>query len=95
MTSYSLVTPGQSVTATAYLNPNNSGANLTLWLQLNWYDVNDTIISSSGFKQNEQEGGGYRKVSITGIGPCQCRALSRSDWRQDRVRTVAMRAMPT
>ena len=69
MTSYSLVTPGQSVTATAYLNPNNSGANLTMWLQLNWYDSTDTIIASSGFKQNEQEGGGYRKVSITAAAP--------------------------
>ena len=69
MTSYSLVTPGQSVTATAYLNPNNSGANLTLWLQLNWYNSSDSIISSSGFKQNEQEGGGYRQVSITGTAP--------------------------
>lgn len=69
MTSYSLVTPGQSVTATAYLNPNNSGANLTMWLQLNWYNTSDSIISSSGNQQNEQEGGGYRKVSITATAP--------------------------
>jgi hypothetical protein len=69
MTSYSLVTPGQSVTATAYLNPNNSGANLTLWLQLNWYNSADSIISSTGFQQNEQEGGGYRQVTVTGIAP--------------------------
>jgi hypothetical protein len=69
MTSFGLITPGQSVTATAYLDPNNSGANLTLWLQLNWYDITDTIISSSGYQQNEQEGGGYRKVSVTGVAP--------------------------
>jgi concanavalin A-like lectin/glucanase superfamily protein len=69
MTSYSLVTPGQSVTATAYLDPNNSGANLTLWLQINWYNTADSIISSSGWTQNEQEGGGYRQVSVTGIAP--------------------------
>lgn len=69
MTSYSLVTPGQSVTATAYLNPNNSGANLTLWIQLNWYNSSDTIISSSGNQQNEQEGGGYRLASVTGTAP--------------------------
>lgn len=69
MTSYSLVKPGQSVTASAYLDPNNSGANLTLWLQINWYDVTDTIISSSGWTQNEQEGGGYRQVSVTGTAP--------------------------
>jgi hypothetical protein len=69
MTSYSLVTPGQSVTATAYLDPNNSGANLTLWLQLNWYNSADSIISSSGYQQNEQEGGGYRKTTVTGTAP--------------------------
>lgn len=69
MTSYSLVTPGQSVTATAYLAPQNSGANLSLWLQLNWYDASDSIISSSGFEQNEQQGGGYRQVSVTGNAP--------------------------
>jgi hypothetical protein len=69
MTSFSLVTPGQSVTATAYLDPNNAGANLTLWLQLNWYNASDGIISSSGYQQNEQEGGGYRKTTVTGIAP--------------------------
>lgn len=69
MTSYSLVTPGQSVTASAYLDPNNSGANLTLWIQLNWYDHSDSIISSTGNQQNEQEGGGYRKASVTGTAP--------------------------
>jgi hypothetical protein len=69
MTSYSLVTPGQSVTANAYLDPNNSGANLTLWLQINWYNSSDGIISSTGYQQNEQEGGGYRPVSITGVAP--------------------------
>jgi hypothetical protein len=69
MTSYSLVTPGQSVTASAYLDPNNAGANLTLWIQLNWYDHTDSIISSSGHGVNEQEGGGYRKASITANAP--------------------------
>jgi hypothetical protein len=69
MTSFSLVTPGQSVTASAYLDPNNSGANLTLWIQLNWYNSSDGIISSSGYQQNEQEGGGYRKASVTGTAP--------------------------
>jgi hypothetical protein len=69
MTSYGLITPGQSVTATAYVDPNNAGANLTLWIQLNWYDITDTIISSSGHAVNEQEGGGYRQVSITAAAP--------------------------
>jgi hypothetical protein len=69
MTSFSLVTPGQSVTASAYLDPNNNGANLTLWIQLNWYNSADSIISSSGWAQNEQEGGGYRLTSITATAP--------------------------
>lgn len=69
MTSYSLVTPGQSVTASVYLNPNNSGANLTLWVQLNWYTAGDSIISSSGYHQNLQEGGGYRLTSVTATAP--------------------------
>ena len=69
MTSHSAVTPGQSVTASAYLDPNNSGANLTLWIQLNWYDHSDSIISSSGNQQNEQEGGGYRLASVTATAP--------------------------
>ena len=69
MTSYSLVTPGQSVTASAYMNPNNSGANLTLWIQLNWYTAADSIISSSGYHQNLQEGGGYRLTSVTATAP--------------------------
>ena len=69
MTTYSPVTPGQSVTASAYLDPNNAGANLTLWLQLNWYDSSDIFLSATGNQQNEQEGGGYRKVSVTGSAP--------------------------
>lgn len=69
MTSYGAVTPGQNVTASAYLNPNNAGADLTLWIQLNWYDGGDNIISSSGHAQNEQEGGGYRKTSVSATAP--------------------------
>lgn len=69
MTSFSLVTPGQSVTASAYVNPNNNGANLTVWIQLNWYNAGDGFISATGNQQNEQEGFGYRKASVTGIAP--------------------------
>ena len=67
MTSYSLVTAGQSVTATAYLNPNNSGSNLELWLQINWYNSADTLLSFT--RSGAQEGGGYRQVSVTGNAP--------------------------
>lgn len=69
MTSFGLVTPGQSVTGSAYVNPNNSGANLTIWIQLNWYDNTDTLISTTGNQQNEQEGGGYRQIFVTGTAP--------------------------
>ena len=69
MTSFSLVTPGQSVTASAYVNPNNNGANLTIWIQLNWYNAADGLVSTTGNKQNEQEGFGYRKISVTGSAP--------------------------
>lgn len=67
MTSYSLVTPGTSVTATAYLDPNNSGANLDLWLQINWYNASDTMLSF--VRSAAQQGGGYRQVSVTGVAP--------------------------
>ena len=67
MTNFGVVTPGQSVTASAYLNPNNIGANLDLWIQLNWYTSADVLISSS--VGVHQEGGGYRKSSVAGIAP--------------------------
>jgi hypothetical protein len=69
MTSYSLVTPGQNVTASAYVNPNNNGANLTIWIQLNWYNSSDVQIGQTGQFQNEAEGFGYRKISVTGSAP--------------------------
>ena len=69
MTSYSIVTPGQSVTASAYVNPNNNGANLTIWIQLNWYNAADSLLSTTGQFVNEQEGFGYRKTSVTGVAP--------------------------
>jgi hypothetical protein len=69
MTSYSLVQPGQSVTANAYVNPNNSGANLSIDLLLRWYDSTDTFISETGFHSPDYQGFGYRKVSTTGIAP--------------------------
>jgi Concanavalin A-like lectin/glucanases superfamily len=69
MTNFGLVTPGQSVTASAYLNPNNAGANLELWIQLNWYDSTDTFLSAT--VGTHQEGGGYRQSSVTGTAPAK------------------------
>lgn len=71
------VTPGQSVTVTAYLNPNNSGANLSMWLNLKWYNSSDTLLSTSENTASPQQGGGYRQVVLTGSAPAGaafCRA---------------------
>lgn len=67
MSSFGVVTPGQSVTATVYVNPNNSGANLGMGISLRWYDSTDTFLSS--INGPVQENGGYRLTSVTGIAP--------------------------
>ncbi len=67
MTNASAVTVGQSVTATGYLNPANTGANLELWLCIDWYDSTDTFLSE--VLSAPQEGGGYRQVSVTASAP--------------------------
>ena len=82
MTSYSLVTPGQSVTASAYVNPNNNGANLTIWIQLNWYNSTDSLLSTTGQFVNEQEGFGYRKTQCDRRSPPRRSACARVDRRR-------------
>jgi hypothetical protein len=67
MTNFGVVTPGQSVTATAYVDPNNSGANLTMTLLLNWYNSSDTFLSST--VSAGAQGGGYRQIQVTGSAP--------------------------
>ena len=67
MNNYGTVTPGQSVTASAYLDPSNSGANLTMWVNLRWYTSADAFISQT--QSAGAEGGGYRQVSVTGTAP--------------------------
>lgn len=67
MASFGVVTPGQSVTATAYVNPNNAGANLSMGITLRWYTASDTFISN--VNSSAQQNGGYRLSSITGIAP--------------------------
>lgn len=79
MNSYGVVTPGQSVMASAYLNPNNNGADTTMLVRLKWYNSADTFISntdSTGF-----QGFGYRKASVTGVAPAgavHCRVAVQS-----------------
>jgi hypothetical protein len=67
MFNFGVVKPGQSVTASAYLDPNNVGADTTMNLILNWYDSTDTFISSTS--SAGAQGGGYRPVSVTGSAP--------------------------
>lgn len=67
MSTFGLVTPGQKVVATAYVNPNNSGANLGMGITLRWYDASDSFLSN--VNGPVQENGGYRLTSVTGIAP--------------------------
>ena len=67
MSSFGVVTPGQNVTATCYVNPNNAGANLSMGIDLRWYDVNDVFLSLTAGPR--EEGGGYRLTSVTGVAP--------------------------
>lgn len=67
MSTFGTVTPGQKVTATAYVNPNNAGANLSMGISLRWYDVADTFLSS--VNSPVQQNGGYRIASVTGTAP--------------------------
>src|SRR5882757_6214046 len=67
MNTFGAVSPGQSVTASAYLNPNNSGADLLLWVGIRWYDSSDSFLSET--RSALQQGGGYRKTEITGVAP--------------------------
>lgn len=67
MNTFGTVTPGQSVTATAYLNPNNAGANLSMGVNLRWYDSSDTFLSATAGPR--EEGSGYRLSTVTGVAP--------------------------
>ena len=67
MNTYGTVSPGQSVTASCYVNPSNSGSNYTGRISLRFYDSSDTFISEV-FGPNEQNGG-YRKTSVTATAP--------------------------
>lgn len=67
MFNFGTVTPGQSVSASAYVNPNNVGSDLTMNLVLNWYNSSDTLIGS--VSSAGAQGGGYRQISVTGNAP--------------------------
>lgn len=63
------VSPGQYVLASGYCNPNNNGADLTIWIQLNWYDNTNTLIATTGNKVNEQEGYNNVELKVSGNAP--------------------------
>ena len=63
------VTPGQTVIATGYCNPNNNGADLTIWIQLNWYNSSNVLIGQTGNEVNEQEGMSTVLLSVKGVAP--------------------------
>lgn len=67
MNTAGVVKPGQSVSASAYLNPNNQGANMTMWLNMLFYDGSDTLIST--VKSAPQQGVGYRQTTVGAKAP--------------------------
>jgi hypothetical protein len=67
MNTFGLVTPGQSVTASCYTNPNNPGSDLSCYIRLRWYNSSDTFLSAT--TGVFQQGHGYRLTSVTGIAP--------------------------
>jgi hypothetical protein len=67
MTTGLAIKPGTSVTLTGQLDPNNTGANLNLWLVLRWYDATSTFISNT--LSAAYQGGGYRPATVTGTAP--------------------------
>lgn len=77
------VTPGQSVTASAYLNPNNNGADMSMVLVLRWYDDTDTFLSETPDVSNSanwHQGHGYRKVTVTGTAPANAAHVRVAIW---------------
>lgn len=67
MTNFGLVTPGQSVSANCYVNPRNVGNDLSMFIQLNWYDAADIFISSD--RGPIEQGTGYRQTVVTAVAP--------------------------
>ncbi len=67
MATAGVIKPGQTVSATGYLNPNNSGANMTMWLNLLFYDVSHTLLQT--VKSAPQQGVGYRPTTVGAKAP--------------------------
>lgn len=79
------VTPGQSVSVSAYINPNNNGADLSMLPVLRWYDASDTFISETpdvtlGSVRAIGQGPGYRKITSTGVAPADAAHVRAAIW---------------
>lgn len=75
---FGLITPGQSVTVSGYLNPNNTGANLSMRMAVRFYNAADTFISE--VQSTNQEGGGYRQVTVTATAPAGAAHVRAAIW---------------
>jgi hypothetical protein len=75
---YGACSPGQSVTVTGYLNPNNNGANLSMRMAVRFYTSSDTFISE--VQSSNQEGGGYRQVIVTATAPAGTAHVRAAIW---------------
>lgn len=78
MNTFGAVTPGQSVTATAYFKINASGGDLQGNLILRWYDSSNTFLSQT-LGPNVFGSGGWVQTTVTGNAPagaarCRVRA---------------------
>jgi hypothetical protein len=67
MNTYGTVAPGQSVTASAYVNPAHTGTDYHCFIGLNWYDSGHVLIKRVLGPDNMNPG--YRKTTITAIAP--------------------------
>lgn len=78
MTTFGVVTPGQSVTASCYAEGDSNGA---IYIILRWYDNTDTHLSDTMSTQHSGGGGSnpgaYSLIQVTGNAPANavhCRA---------------------
>lgn len=68
MATYGACTPGQSISASCYMNPNNSGTDMTMFLGLRFYDSAKTNLNADALSAG-QENPGYRKVTVSANAP--------------------------
>lgn len=70
MNTYGTVTAGQSVTATAYVQPNNpgnGGADLTMNVLIRFYDGSNTLLAT--YAGPNERNPGWRQTAVTAVAP--------------------------